>query len=349
MDTQTIIRTFNHSIFLKEGAFVRWKGVWYVFQGPFEAVENENRQVFSIACQDFYGHRRQVWRSPSPLILSSEAWKEALKSESPSCSFTWSGPSRELYSKSFEKVQKEIQEGNWQKAVPIAFTRASGSFSPQQIRGLLYHLAEADESLIPYGYWKDGVGVMGLTPEILFYRRDLELHSMALAGTEKKKGECHLLQDPKNLKEHNLVAQEVKNKLKNWGEPQMEGPQVLELPTLYHLLTQFRVQLESPWNDIESLQYFHPTSALGVSPHTRWKEMESLPEQKDRGFFGSPLLFKLSDEESLALVALRQIQWNQNEIMIGAGGGVVQESQEELEWEEILAKMDSVKKLMGIL
>ena len=110
----------------------------------------------------------------------------------------------------------------------------------------------------------------------------------------------------------------------------------------------FKVKILNTWDDLKALQLFHPTSALGVSPFVKWRELEKLPEQNTRKYFGAPFFVRLGDEKSLAVVALRQIQWNAEEIRIGAGGGVVQESQEELEWLEILAKIESVKKLMGI-
>jgi menaquinone-specific isochorismate synthase len=355
VDKETTIRTLDSSIFLKECAFVRWRGQWHFFQGPLNKESNSNNSessVFSICCTDFFGHNPQSWSAQEHIIFDSNSWRSQLKAEGPSHflarSFEWRPPLRELYSKSFQSVQTQIHSGNWKKAVPIAFSSAEGTLSDSEKLAILLKLAEAPEPLIPYGYWKDGEGMMGLTPEILFFREGSQLLTMALAGTEKKQGRSHLLDDDKNLKEHDFVVQELREKLSRFGEVSLEGPQILELPTLYHLFTKFSVKLKTDWDDLKALQYLHPTSALGISPFSKWKELETLPEQKDRRFFGSPLLFNLSSDSSLALVCLRQIQWDEQKIRIGAGGGVVRESQEELEWNEILAKMDSVKKLMGI-
>lgn len=327
---------------------MRWKGAWHVFQGPFEVLNIDNKSVFSIVCMDFYGAKSHVLAAQNPITLDSTSWQKLFKPEQHSRSFLWSGPSREFYSKAFAQVMAQIKAGNWKKAVPIAFDRSPGTLTDQDKIAILGKLSSAPQELIPYGYWKDGEGMIGLTPEILFSREKNTLTTMALAGTEKKLGPSYLLNDDKNLKEHDFVVQELSEKLRNFGHVTAVGPAVLELPTLYHLQTKFSVELSSKWDDLKALTYFHPTSAVGISPYKKWKEMEQLPEQKDRNFFAAPLLFKLSPDKSLALVALRQIQWNLKEIMIGAGGGVVQESQEELEWQEILAKMDSVRKLMGI-
>lgn len=348
MEQQSNIRTLDSSIFLNEGAFVRWKGQWFIFQGPFEKVKNINSQVFSISCIDFFGIENTPFLAAHERTMDSASWHRFVKAESNSCSFKWEGISRKLYAESFAQAQSQISSGNWKKAVPIAFDCSSGTLQEKDKRTILARLSEAPESLVPYGFWKDGKGMVGLTPEILFYRDGENLESMALAGTEQKKGTCHLLQDDKNLNEHRFVVQELVEKLGRYGDVQAKGPQILELPTLYHLITIFKVVLTHEWNDLEALLFFHPTSALGIAPFKKWRELERLPEQKDRNFFGAPFLLKLGEDKSLALVALRQIQWDLDRVRIGAGGGVVQESQEKLEWFEILAKIESVKKLMGI-
>lgn len=169
-----------------------------------------------------------------------------------------------------------------------------------------------------------------------------------LAGTQAKPDPCTLLEDTKNLKEHKFVVDELEKKWSHWGKVIKQPTRILELPTLFHLLTEIQVHLNKNVSDEMLINYFHPTSALGTSPYEKWQELKELPEQKDRGFFGSPLIYPLGPEKTVAVVALRQIQWNQSEILLGAGGGVVQESQEGLEWDEILAKMNSVKKLLKV-
>ncbi len=335
---------------------MRWKGKWIVFEGPFEPLaasadqfsNKSNSSVLSISCGSFFDSNSAPFKASKQVSMDLASWKTMFKPEFGSCSFQWFGPSRQLYSKSFARVKAEIALGNWKKAVPIAFDRSSGTLSEVNKKYILSQVSNAPESLIPYGFWKQGSGMIGLTPEILFSREKNKLETMALAGTEKKQGPCHLLADSKNLKEHDFVVQDLLEKLKSFGKVEMYGPVVLELPTLYHLLTKFSIHLQKNWNDLESVSKLHPTSALGISPSYKWKELEDLPEQKTRNFFGAPFLLQIGSEESLALVALRQIQWDLNEVRIGAGGGVVQESEEEFEWLEILAKIDSVKKLMGI-
>lgn len=330
---------------------MRWKDEWILFEGPFELCDEGNSEVFSIACPYFFDTDGKLYKAQNQTKMDFASWQSLFRPESNSGSFQWQDPSRSLYAKSFQNVMAEIRTGNWKKAVPIAFARSKGTLTSQDKKTILSRLSSVSPNLIPYGFWKDGAGMIGLTPEVLFFRNEDQLESMALAGTQRKPGPCQLMEDAKNLKEHDFVVKEINEKLQKFGSVNSHGPKVLELPTLFHLLTEFSVELNTgneAWSDLKALQYFHPTSALGISPFLKWRELENLPEQKDRKFFGAPFLLKLSAQKSLALVALRQIQWDQDEIKIGAGGGIVQESQEELEWLEILAKIDSVKKLLGI-
>ena len=58
----------------------------------------------------------------------------------------------------------------------------------------------------------------------------------------------------------------------------------------------------------------------------------------------SPLAFLMA----LALVAIRNVQWNGYRVRVGSGAGLLPESQFEREFEELRQKRDQVKALFGI-
>lgn len=349
MDQQTNIKSFDSSIFLNCGAFVRWRGVWYVYELGEKLHNSEIRQVKSISYRNFFDRESSHYRVTNFLTWSPEEWKSQWKSEKTSSLGVWQGPNRELYTKSFQMVQGKISLGEWQKAVPMAIDRIPHTLTKHSLETLLARLSDVPPNLMPFGFWTSAGGVIGASPELIYYRDQQMIESMALAGTQEKTGPCVLLNDEKNLKEHQFVVRELEKKWSQWGQVHMEPTEILELPTLYHLLTRFRVELDCPTRDEQLIQAFHPTSALGVFPYEKWRQLQEFPFQNERDNYGAPLVFPLAKkEESLAIVSLRQIQWNAHEIKLSAGGGVVKESQEELEWKEILAKMGSVKKLLEI-
>ena len=342
------MHSFNLPKFLKCGAILGWSNSWYLFQGPFETLSTVKKQPCDLAVQHFFDVQLCQLSASQKQVLTPEEFRSFLGSApSQPAKVQWQGPSRQDYLNSFNLHFERIQNGELSKAVPFVFDYSDSRPNEVQIWHYLNQLSGAQNPLIPYGYWNENEGFLGLTPEILFHKKGLSVTSMALAGTEKKTGSPPRLQmDAKIKKEHQFVADELSLR---WGElGQVDrGPlEVLELPTLFHLLTNFRVQLKKEISAEEIVRLFHPTSAVGVSPYRKWRSIESIPGQKERGFYGAPMLFQISELEQLAIVALRQVQWDKNGMRLGAGGGILLESQAQLEWEEVLAKIESVKKLL---
>ena len=76
--------------------------------------------------------------------------------------------------------------------------------------------------------------------------------------------------------------------------------------------------------------------------------MRDLPEASLRNKYGAPFAVQFPNGDFISVVAIRNIQWDRREIILGAGGGVVVESQLEKEWLELQGKRNSVKSLMGL-
>jgi menaquinone-specific isochorismate synthase len=177
---------------------------------------------------------------------------------------------------------------------------------------------------------------------------------MALAGTLPRAEAAfrpELLKDPKELHEHNLVVQDLEiqlEKLVQSSAVHKSKTQILELPTLQHLVTYLEVQVTNVQvHDLVKL--LHPTPALGVAPRNygyHW--MRDLPGQESRRWFGAPLVFSLPNKEAISLVAIRNIQWNEKESWIGAGCGIVAGSQIDREWAEVQHKLNSIFMMLGL-
>ncbi len=342
------MHSFNLPKFLKCGAILGWSNSWYLFQGPFETLSTVKKQPCDLAVQHFFDVQLCQLSASHKQVFSADEFRSFLGSGPVKPPLPkWQGPSHSEYLKSFHLHFEKIQKSELNKAVPFVFDRTKLPPTEEQIWHFLNQLSGFQNPLIPYGYWNENEGFLGLTPEILFHKKGLSITSMALAGTEKKTGQpAQLHQDPKIKKEHQFVADELNKRWGELGRVDQSPLQILELPTLFHLLTNYRVQLNQDISPEKIVSLFHPTSAVGVSPFEKWRSLLDIPGQKERGYYGAPVLFQISELEHLALVALRQVQWDKNGMRLGAGGGILQESQPELEWEEVLAKIESVKKLL---
>jgi menaquinone-specific isochorismate synthase len=127
----------------------------------------------------------------------------------------------------------------------------------------------------------------------------------------------------------------------------------LRRPKIAHLITPI---FFNETGGSERMSFFdmvrrlHPTAALGVSPRT--EAGERWLREADRGVkrrtFGAPFGLEREDKSALALVAIRNVQWNGDQVRVGSGAGMLLESRVELEWKELREKREQVKALFGL-
>lgn len=347
--------------FLESGALVRHREQWVLIEGPFTPVSGANRDEITVFFPDFYDLASSLpVQGCKTYRLSAEELRhncEAYLAKAPSVAAAplgkapWEEPTKELFAESLKLIQTRIQEGAIQKAVPVVFAKSQQTVTPRERAQMLLQLLKAPANLYVYGFWDRDRGILGATPELLFEYRQGVVHTMALAGTCPKSEAASresLLTDAKEMQEHQLVVEDLKEIFKNTGVVQTQGPYVMELPSLYHLRTDIEVKCPSAPEFLTLLKTLHPTPALGVAPRKAgYQWMTQLPGQQGRGGFGGPFAF-FGPEEALCLVAIRNLQWNGNLSMIGSGCGIVAASELEREWRELFQKRLSVRKILGL-
>ncbi|NUN07209.1 MAG: chorismate-binding protein [Bdellovibrio sp.] len=361
MERQNSITLLSITNFLESGALVRHREQWVLIEGPFTPASGANRDEITVFFPDFYDlsaslpvKGRQTYRlSTAELRQNCETYLAQISAAAaaPLAKAPWEEPTKELFAESLQLIQKRIAAGEIQKAVPVVFAKSQQTVTPRERAQMLLQLLEAPANLYVYGFWNQDRGVMGATPEVLFEYRQGVLRTMALAGTCPKSEAASresLLDDAKEKQEHLLVVEDLKEIFKNIGAIKTQGPYVLELPSLYHLCTDIEIECTTAPNFLALLRTLHPTPALGVAPRKAgYQWMTQLQGQQGRGGFGAPFAF-FGPEEALCLVAIRNLQWNDNLSMIGSGCGVVAASELEREWRELFQKRLSVRKILGL-
>ncbi|MEM7646299.1 MAG: chorismate-binding protein [Pseudomonadota bacterium] len=335
--------------FLSEGALWGFGDSVLLMWDLQKSDSNEPGQL-GVVLVDFFLESPFEWRSYGSYWRGSKA--EALNLfQTSSVNYEWEEARFESFARQFEWIQKEIGSGKLSKAVPYVFEKSKNSVPPENLESLIGHGLKHSQSIL-YGTWNVQGGILGMSPERLFVEEDHHSFStMALAGTktleEHRKNPHLFLEDPKERHEHELVALDIEEKLKSFSYER--GPlEVFETPHLAHLKTPFQFFTEgSSFEDL--VKQLHPTPALGASPRDRvWEVMKHLQSIEERKYFGAPI--GLIDEKSRkdCVVAIRNIIWNQSDIFLGSGCGVVNDSQLEKEWNELKAKRGSVKRIFGL-
>lgn len=285
----------------------------------------------------------------------------------------WSEPDPRSFEKQWQAIQTAFRDQGLDKAVPVVFAATETMWDESNRLQALKRLLQQPNALSIYGFWNSLEGILGATPELLFYEDSSgKISTMALAGTRAKpeagpggalahqvvEASNALLADPKERHEHALVVHDLLERLGGLGRVQASETRVLELPTLLHLLTPISVHV----NDAKPVQFqtlvelLHPTPALGVAPRRYgFERMLEWDDPLRRGRFGAPFGVEFStcragvvSRERHCLVAIRNIQWEGKQIRLGSGCGVVPASAFEREWQELKIKRESVKRMLDL-
>lgn len=267
----------------------------------------------------------------------------------------WETSGKQFFLDTVADLKERFKTQELSKAVPFTFATSNNTMTISFLHHCLNHLLHYVQSafLNPYGFWDESEGMLGATPELLCSLSPTTpslLKTVALAGTQSKSSPPDLLQsNPKEQYEHRLVVEGICQSLAPFGMTTVQPQSVLELPTLYHLMTPIETSLKENTSLETVVRALHPTPALGAFPRepgTLW--LRSIQHQIDRRRFGAPVGFSLNENTSYCWVAIRNAQWNEKGISIGAGCGIVPESDPEKEWNELMLKINATKKVLGI-
>jgi len=324
----------------------------------FSAKPNGDRLEFFVP--DFYLEDAKPWVTFShTLVLERSELLDQLRAlaEAPRLDLAWQKPAFDDFKSKFELVQSAIKKGDIRKAVPVVFEHSVGTMTMSMRASILRNLLQNAIKPHPYGFWNATRGILGATPEILFSynAKTSELETMALAGTRESSREAidSLEKDAKEMFEHDLVIQGLREKLSGLGELQVSPTYVWDLGLISHLRTDMTVELNgSPKAErifTEVCALLHPTAALGVSPcKADWRFLKKCDGSEVRGQFGAPFGVLNPSGKSVVLVAIRNIQWREDQLLLGSGCGVVAQSELPNEWNELEVKRRAVHALLGL-
>jgi isochorismate synthase EntC len=325
----------------------------FIGWGPFEQLpfRRPDRPAFFVA--DFFLDDPHPWRHPA-------TWEEttfddlALRfDENEAPRVTWEPPSLDDFTTLFDSARDAMARGDFQKIVPVIFETGRFEERPDYWRWFFTRLGELPRGLRGYGYSYGTHGLTGATPELLFEGFARGYRTMALAGTRPVARAAELMEDPKELREHRFVVDDIVRRLSPFGNLELGPLGTLRMPKIAHLITPIFFS-ESGGSErmsfAEMIRRLHPTAALGVSP--RNEAGERWLREADRGVkrrtFGAPFGLEREDRSALALVAIRNLEWNGDRVRVGSGAGLIAESRVERELEELREKREQVKALFGV-
>lgn len=315
--------------------------------GPFESAATPPADGVAFHVGDFALNDAPPWKIPSRVERGrrEEFATRFGKAEPVQCQ--WQPLDAEPFALVFQEVMASIHGGFFEKTVPVVTETGTAEGTPGP--AIMAAMLRQQQPLLSYGWMQPQGGFAGATPELLFSLADSCLETMALAGTARSEDRDVFAVDEKEIREHEYVAQSLVAKLVDLGQLERQPREILDLGSIVHFLTLIQLDLHATLGIGELLRQLHPTPALGPLPRTdatmnrllEWRARLGCPPE-----FGAP--FGLWDSGRFdAVVAIRGIWWNGNDLRIPAGCGVIEASRLVNEWRELRLKREAVKHFLG--
>ena len=200
----------------------------------------------------------------------------------------------------------------------------------------------------PYMYllnFKDLV-VVGSSPEILIRVEGKEVTLRPIAGTrprgsndaEDRRNEEDLLSDPKELAEHLMLIDLGRNdvgKISKIGTVKVTDKMIIERYShVMHIVSNVIGELKDDESLMSAIKSSLPAGTLSGAPKIRAMEIINELEPNQRGIYGGAIGYISWNGNMDSAIAIRTAVIKDNKIYVGAGAGVVADSDPDKEWEE---------------
>lgn len=262
----------------------------------------------------------------------------------------------EEWKKSVTSLVDSFADSNLKKVVVARELRLQFE-KAVQVEKVLTHLLEEQKESFIFAFEVNGDCFIGASPERLVKKEETRVFTTCLAGSiargstleEDQSLGQNLLEDQKNLVEHQYVVEMIKEAMEETCEEVTlpEEPQLMKTKYIQHLYTPVIGQSREGTSLLDIVNRLHPTPALGGVPKeqavTKIREIEEL----DRGFYASPIGWQDSQGNGEFAVAIRSALIQGKEASLFAGCGVVADSEAESEYIETNIKFRPMLTALG--
>jgi isochorismate synthase len=260
-------------------------------------------------------------------------------------------PSRASWDALVRGITSAVSSGALTKAVASrrVEVRAERDVDPWAV---LRRLSGRYPSTYRFGLRFGGGSFVGATPERLFEKRGRSVITDALAGSisvDAPDAERRLSASAKDQREHRPVVDHLLARLGPLAEAVEvpSEPVVRRLPNVLHLQTSVRATLRPGVHAADVAAALHPTPAVGGVPAAAAAAHIAASEAHARGWYCGPVGWIDADGNAELVVALRCGVLRGASAWLYAGGGIVEGSEPDAEWEETELKLRPLLEALG--
>ncbi|SNU06874.1 anthranilate synthase, component I [Lachnospiraceae bacterium] len=208
----------------------------------------------------------------------------------------------------------------------------------------------------PYMFYFSGtdVEVAGASPETLVNLKDGVLHTFPLAGTrprgkdaeEDAALEKELLQDEKELAEHNMLVDLGRNdlgKVSKFGTVEVESyMEILRFSHVMHIGSTVRGEIRDDKDALDAIEAVLPAGTLSGAPKIRACQLIDELENNKRGIYGGAIGYIDFTGNMDTCIAIRIAYKKNGKVFVRSGAGIVADSDPTKEYQESINKAKAV-------
>lgn len=264
---------------------------------------------------------------------------------------------KERFSAMIEKAKHHIYEGDIFQIV--LSNRLSAPFE-----GSLFNTYRVLRTVnpSPYMFYFSGtdVEVAGASPETLVKLEDGVLHTFPLAGTRPRGAtpqedlqlEEDLLQDEKELAEHNMLVDLGRNdlgKISQFGTVAVEKLHSIErFSHVMHIGSTVRGEIAEGFDAFDAIEAVLPAGTLSGAPKIRACQLIGDLEKNKRGIYGGAIGYIDFTGNMDTCIAIRIAYKKNGKVFVRSGAGIVADSVAEKEYQECINKAKAVVNALTI-
>lgn len=264
---------------------------------------------------------------------------------------------KDAYCKMVECAKEYIREGDIFQVV--LSNRLSATYA-----GSLLNAYRTLRTLNPSPYMfyfvSDKVELAGASPETLVQLKDNVLKTFPIAGSrprssspeEDKALEQELLQDEKELAEHNMLVDLGRNdigKISEFGSVEVTRYQdVLRFSHIMHICSEVCGVMRAGCSPLDAIDAVLPAGTLSGAPKIRAAQIINELEDCKRGIYGGAVGYISFTGNLDVCIAIRLAYLKDDRVYIRSGGGIVADSDPATEYRESINKAAAMRQALEI-
>lgn len=320
-------------------------------------VVDHQRQRSWLVCQGEHTEPEELQSLHQHLLATSDR-EEVTR-------FTCCGPlqsdlARDAYGQAFRRVQHYLREGD---CYQVNLARRFSAVVQGDPWGFYVRLRE--RSPAPFGAWMElpGLRVLSVSPERFLCVRGGTVETRPIKGTVAREDEpqldqaaCETLQaSTKDRAENLMIVDLLRNDLgRSCRTGSVHVPELFAVEsyaTVHHLVSTVRGELDERLDALELLRRAFPGGSITGAPKLRAMQVIEELERHRRGVYCGAIGYLGVDGDMDTNIAIRTAvhlgDAQAGQLHFWAGGGLVVDSQEELEYRETEAKARAFIELLA--